>query len=200
MATETDKDALIRAINNADDIILRDILKSVCESSEVCRKEVMDRMLLSRKHRIIEISDSSDSDSLDSLNSSDSDFSEDEDEKKRSKKRQKTPQQKKQKRTIVASKSRFEVCETCDETYDVTLNHSKACQTHEDILELDPECFPDDDQVYYDPSSIDVKTDWRRETCPEGFVWQCCDEPLDGEACLIQRHIPKKSKKEYARS
>ncbi|KAI1352686.1 hypothetical protein F5Y01DRAFT_87699 [Xylaria sp. FL0043] len=195
MATETDKDALIRAIDNADNTVLRDILKSMCEGSEVCRKEAMDRMLLSRKHRIIEISDSSDSDSLDSLNSSDSDFSEDESEKKRSKKRQKTTQLKKQKRTIVASKSRFEVCETCDETYDVTLNHSKACQTHEDILELDPDFFPDDDQVMYDLNSIDVETDWRRKTCPEGFVWQCCDEPLNGEPCLIQKHIPKKPKK-----
>lgn len=61
-----------------------------------------------------------------------------------------------------------------------------------DLLEIDPEYFPDDDEIQYHAHAIDVNTDWRRKTTPEGFRWQCCDEPLNGEACLIQRHIPKK--------
>ncbi|KAI0428397.1 hypothetical protein F5Y09DRAFT_313319 [Xylaria sp. FL1042] len=175
MARKPNKDTLIRAIDNADVTILRGILKSMCDGSEVCRKEAMDRMLVSRKHEIIELSDSS----------------EDEGEKRQNKRHNK-----KQKRVSVVQKSRFEVCETCDKTYDVTLNHDEACQTHEDLLELDSDYFPDDDQIRYDRSSVNVETDWRRETCPEGFVWQCCGEPLNGEFgsefCLIQRHIPKK--------
>ncbi|KAI1124856.1 hypothetical protein F5Y10DRAFT_248421 [Nemania abortiva] len=167
MATETDKSALLtRAIDNADESTLRAVLKSMCRGSEACRKEAMDRLLVSDKHELIELSDSSDDDT-----------------KKQNKKR---------KKVVATQKSRFEKCETCEKTYDVTLNDDEACQTHEDILMIDPEFFPDDDQVHYDINSINVETDWRRKACPEGFIWQCCDEPLNGEFCVIQRHIPKK--------
>ena len=56
-------------------------------------------------------------------------------------------------------------------------------------LELDPEAFPDDDQVMYDPNSIDAETDWRRESCPEGFIYDCCDQDCKSKGCVIQQHI-----------
>jgi len=55
-------------------------------------------------------------------------------------------------------------------------------------LELDPDSFPDDDQVAYAVDSIDLETDWRRQTCPEGFVWDCCDGNLTTEPCRKSRH------------
>ncbi|KAI0195756.1 hypothetical protein EV127DRAFT_477475 [Xylaria flabelliformis] len=169
MATKTDQNALLKcAIKNADEHTLRTVLKSMCEASEVCRKEAMDRMLVSRKREIIELSDSSDDAP------------------------QKQNKNKKQKKVKTAQISRFEKCETCDKTYDVTLNNDEACQTHSDLLEIDPDFFPDDDEVYYHKEGIDPYTDWRRESCPEGFVWQCCDRTIDEEPCEIQRHIPKK--------
>ncbi|KAI1755674.1 hypothetical protein F4782DRAFT_527039 [Xylaria castorea] len=166
MATETNQDALLaRAIDNADEHTLRRVLRSMCQASESCRKEAMDRMLATRKRDIIELSDSSDDDTQKQI--------------------------KKQKKVEVTQISRFEKCKTCDKTYDVTLNNNTACQMHPGGLEIDPDVFPDDDDVQYDIRSIDVYTDWRREEWPEGFIWQCCDEPHNATACQIQRHIPK---------
>ncbi|KAI2639180.1 hypothetical protein GGS21DRAFT_416062 [Xylaria nigripes] len=168
MATDPAREAaLARAIEIADDKTLRLILKSMCKESEACREEAMKRMLVSRKHEIIELSDSSD----------------DEEEKNRQGKKQKVVEEK--------PASRFAKCETCDATYDVTLNDDEACQTHDDILEIEPEYFPDDDQVEYEPHTIDVETDYRRKICPEGFRWQCCDVDINGRPCVIQRHIPR---------
>ncbi|KAI0458120.1 hypothetical protein F5B21DRAFT_461370 [Xylaria acuta] len=138
----------------------------MCQASEACRKEALERMLVSRKHDIIELSDSSDDDTQ--------------------------KQNKKQKKVKVSQISKFEKCETCDETYDITLNNNTACRTHTAELAIDPDIFPDDDDVQYGIGSIDYYTDWRREEWPEGFIWQCCDRPLDDTACRIQSHIPKK--------
>lgn len=113
MATQTNKHALLeRAIDNANEHILRDLLKSLCRDSEACRKEATDRLLVSRKHEIIELSDSSDDDT-----------------KKQSKKRKKVE---------VIQKPRYEECETCGETYDITLNDDEACQTHNGALLISP--------------------------------------------------------------
>ncbi|KAI3326933.1 hypothetical protein HD806DRAFT_531529 [Xylariaceae sp. AK1471] len=157
---------LERAIDKADEYTLRAVLKSICKDSDECRKKTRERLLVSRTHELIELSDSSDDDTQ--------------------------KQKKKQKQVEVEQTLRFEKCETCNKTFDVTLNNDKACQAHEGLLELDPEYFPDDDQVEYEPHSIDIETDWRREAVPEGFRWLCCDEPLNGKPCVIQRHIPKK--------
>ncbi|KAI8951813.1 hypothetical protein F4801DRAFT_543629 [Xylaria longipes] len=166
MAREANQDVLLaRAIDSADERTLRKVLRSMCQASEACRKEARERMLVSRKRDIIELSDSSDNN---------------------------TKQNKRQKKVEVTQVSRFEKCQTCDETYDVTLNNNAACQKHTGELAIDPDVFPDDDDVQYDIGSIDVNTDWRREEWPEGFIWQCCDKPLNSTACQIQRHIPKK--------
>ena len=108
MATAvTREDPLTRAIKNADEHTLRNILKSMCRDSEVCRKEAMERMLVSRKHELIELSDSSDDDG-----------------QRQDKKRKKVEVE-------VAQISRYEKCATCEATYDVTLNNDEACRTHE---------------------------------------------------------------------
>ncbi len=65
----------------------------------------MDRMLVSRKHEIIELSEPSDDDTQ---------------------KKQNT----KQKTVEVIHKPRFEKCQTCEKTYDITLNNDRACQAH----------------------------------------------------------------------
>lgn len=43
----------------------------------------------------------------------------------------------------------------------------------------------------YEINSIDPYTDWRREEIPEGFLWDCCDEDINGVCCVVQRHIPE---------
>ncbi|KAI3316946.1 hypothetical protein HD806DRAFT_516159 [Xylariaceae sp. AK1471] len=164
-AAATKEDPLTRAIDNADENTLRNVLKSMCWASEACRKEAMERMLVSRKHELIELSDSSDDDHG-----------------------QRQDKKRKRVEVEVAQISRYEKCATCKETYDVTLNNDEACRTHEGLLEIDPDVFPDDDDVAYDINSIDVHTDWRREEWPEGFIWQCCGEPCNGKPCVVQRH------------
>ncbi|GAW16412.1 hypothetical protein ANO14919_058380 [Xylariales sp. No.14919] len=166
MATDTNRDALERAIDNADENILRTVLKSMCQNSETCRKEAMGRLVVSRKHEIIELSDSDN---------------------------EETQEKPKKKQRVEAIQSRYETCATCKKAYDVTLNNDTACQTHEGLLDIDADYFPDDDEIQYGVGgSIDIETDWRREQCPEGFVWECCEERLNGKACVIQSHIPKK--------
>ncbi|KAI1309647.1 hypothetical protein F5Y03DRAFT_68696 [Xylaria venustula] len=174
MATEPSKDALTRAIDNADGDTLRAVLASMCQASDVCRKEAASRLLVSRKREIIELSDSSDDEGKNSNNN-----------------------QKKRRETVdVIQESKFEKCKTCKKIYDTTLNNDEACQAHKGWLEIDAECFPDDDEVEgYCPSHIDPETDWRREEWPEGFIWQCCMEPSNGKPCLIQRHTPDKPQK-----
>ncbi|KAI0201699.1 hypothetical protein F4808DRAFT_35293 [Astrocystis sublimbata] len=167
MATTTDQNALLeRVIDNSDDITLRMVLKSMCQGSEECRKEAIQRMLTSRKRDVIELSDTSDDDA-----------------QKASKK------QKKSEDTPIA---RFERCKKCEKTYDVTLNDDTACMTHPGMLDIDPEVFPDDDDVQYGIGpDIDVYTDWRREEWPEGFIWSCCDEDCNSKGCQVQRHTPE---------
>jgi len=108
MAASKDQDALLtRAIDNADEKTLRQILKSMCQGSDECRKQAAERMLVSQKHELIELSDSSD----------------DEAEKERRNKKQKTVEE--------TQTLRYEKCQTCEEMYDVTLNNDEACQCHD---------------------------------------------------------------------
>ena len=115
MTTGTDNDAapsaVNRAIDNADEEILRTVLKSICQSSEVCRQEAMARMLVSQKHEVTELGDTSG----------------DETQKQQSKKR-KTAED--------IYTPRYEICENCDKTYDVTLNNDQACRIHAGSLSI----------------------------------------------------------------
>jgi hypothetical protein len=115
MATANNQNTLLeRAIDNADEKTLRVVLKAMCKDSKECRTEAMGRMLVSRKHVLIELSDSSDDNT-----------------QRRSKKQKKgKPIQKE------FEVSRYEICETCKETFDITLNHNESCQTHDGELML----------------------------------------------------------------
>lgn len=74
-------------------------------------------------------------------------------------------------------------CEHLDR--ELNLANIKKSTEHVDI---DESFFPDDDEVRY--SHIDPETDWRRESCPEGFVYECCDTSLaDNKPCRVQRHF-----------
>ncbi|KAI1160957.1 hypothetical protein F5B18DRAFT_471319 [Nemania serpens] len=117
MATEPNEHVLLtRAIDNADEATLRTILQSMCQGSETCRNEAMKRLIVSRKHEIIELSDSDDGAER---------------------------QDQKRKRVKVTQRSRFEKCRTCEKTYDVTLNDDTACQTHEgELLSLPSSLLP----------------------------------------------------------
>lgn len=54
-------------------------------------------------------------------------------------------------------------------------------------LEIDDECFPDDDEVQ--DGHIDPHTDWRREEWPEGFIWTCCEQNCENAGCVVGPHI-----------
>ncbi|KAJ3564058.1 hypothetical protein NPX13_g7977 [Xylaria arbuscula] len=170
MTTGADKDAatraLDRAIDNADEEILRTVLKSMSKGSEVCRQEIMARMLVSQKHEIIQLGDSSG----------------DEDEKQQNKKR-KTAED--------IQTSRYEKCENCEKTYDVTLNNDQACQIHAGELEMIDDFFDEDEDPAVHLECNDPETDSRRKDFPEAFIWQCCNEESDGKPCLLQKHKPR---------
>ncbi|KAI1864421.1 uncharacterized protein JN550_008978 [Neoarthrinium moseri] len=94
----------------------------------------------------------------------------------------------KRQKTVV---SRYEKCITCKEVFDITGNGDDACKAHEGDLVVDPEHFPDDDDIMgYSGIEVDPYTDWRREEWPDGFYWTCCDERLHGKFCIVQKHIP----------
>jgi hypothetical protein len=40
-----------------------------------------------------------------------------------------------------------------------------------------------------------IDTDEMREQYPEGFVWDCCDEPGDAIGCRVSRHRPDRMKR-----
>ncbi|KAI0485238.1 hypothetical protein GGR56DRAFT_65326 [Xylariaceae sp. FL0804] len=176
MATIVDQEKLLdRAIDAADAPILRGVLKDMCRLSKECREQAELRLIVPVSSASVSVSSAS----------------------KKRKPGDKTVEkaQKKQKggNEGEAQTARFSKCETCKEVFDITLNHDKACQTHEDALEIDEECFPDDDDVAYHIESLDPYTDWRREEWPEGFIWQCCEENINGPCCVVQAHIPSKS-------
>ncbi|KAK6206479.1 hypothetical protein LQW54_007661 [Pestalotiopsis sp. IQ-011] len=84
--------------------------------------------------------------------------------------------------------SRFEPCVTCKEVFDIEYNDNEACQTHYEHVHMDVSFFPNDEEVRY--SHIDPETDWRREACQEGFVYECCDTSLaDNKPCRVQGHF-----------
>lgn len=54
-------------------------------------------------------------------------------------------------------------------------------------LEIDEDCFPDDDEVR--ETTIVVDTDWRVDAVPNGFVWSCCElRGRNAKPCLRSRH------------
>ncbi|KAI1267811.1 hypothetical protein F5Y18DRAFT_271447 [Xylariaceae sp. FL1019] len=161
---------LMHAIDSSDAVTLRHIITAICMQSEVCRGEVEQRML-TRKRNVVELSEPED----------------------RTEGR-KPPKKKKAKTATTSDDNvvwpRFERCQTCHETFNVTLNNKRACRTHNGELRIDEDMFPDDDDIQYNPQSVDPYTDWRRKDWPEGFIWDCCDKDCNAEGCVVQGHIP----------
>ncbi|KAI0439444.1 hypothetical protein F4803DRAFT_531231 [Xylaria telfairii] len=165
MAPEVRHDVLLeRAIDNADEHTLRTVLKSTCQASEECRKEVTKQMLVSRKRDFVELSDSSDDDTQ--------------------------KQNKKQKKVEVIRILSCEKCDTLYETYEVTPKNKTACQTHTGGLTIDADVSTDDDEAQDDVRSAEVCTEWQPEEWVEGFIWRCCEKLFNDTPCLLP--IPKK--------
>ncbi|CAJ2514115.1 Uu.00g022340.m01.CDS01 [Anthostomella pinea] len=173
MSSKTDTDLLSQATDKANAEVLQSVLKSLCKASEECRKEASKHLLLSTSTRTAEKRKPDDSSA-------------------------KSPSTSKKQKAEETLTSRYEKCITCKQVFDIEANDDNACVTHEGYLEMDPECFPDDDQVTYEPSSIDPYTDWRRKEWPEGFIWQCCDRACNEEGCLVQAHIAADAPKSRA--
>lgn len=58
------------------------------------------------------------------------------------------------------------------------------------MLEVDPDAFPDDDDIQ-SGEYIDTEKDWRVKEFPHGFVWDCCEATADEEPCVVGRHIAR---------
>lgn len=185
MATGQPSALLLQAIDNADADVLRIVLKSMCKSSSECSKQASQRLLAAsaksapgKRKTVIDLTD----------------------EPVSAKKKQKLEEE------GGAPAVRFKKCLACEAQFDVTKNHKKACRTHEGKLllrssvessgmlillagelEIDEDMFPDDDEVMY--TTINVKTDWRVKSCPDGFIWSCCEGNAESAPCLLQKHV-----------
>lgn len=109
MSTETDPSsaALSRAIDKADAETLRSVLESICSSSAECKEAASKLMLVPAKKRKTKSGTS---------------------------KKRKLAADKVDDDDDTGTRSRYEVCETCDETFDVTKNGPRACKTHDGQL------------------------------------------------------------------
>ncbi|KAI4592704.1 hypothetical protein KJ359_010463 [Pestalotiopsis sp. 9143b] len=116
--------------SKADVVILRQVLKWMCEGSEECYNQAVNHLIVPA--------------AAGAKRKSDQDAQADASKKSK---------------TVATSK--FEKCVTCEKTFDVTRNRNEACQTHDDLLTVDLDCFPYDDEVQ--DGAIDPYTDWRRK-------------------------------------
>ncbi|KAL8364875.1 hypothetical protein RB595_003926 [Gaeumannomyces hyphopodioides] len=92
------------------------------------------------------------------------------------------------------TRQRYEVCEQCNDEYDVEINDDTSCVWH------DGETEPDHDGDFWADHDEDchgtIDSEWARKEFPEGFIWNCCDEiGADAEGCQIGAHVPKSRKK-----
>jgi hypothetical protein len=116
-----------------------------------------------------------------------------------------------------ANRQRFEICEQCNKEYEVLHNHKKSCQWHQGKLQPSSLLRHDPDRKVLLSSSCsgEQEVDWdgdfwadhderwhgtidtpkMRKDYPEGFVWDCCDEPGDAVGCKTSRHRPNRAKR-----
>ncbi|KAF2220970.1 hypothetical protein BDZ85DRAFT_283871 [Elsinoe ampelina] len=85
-----------------------------------------------------------------------------------------------------SKRKRYEHCINCEEEFDVNFNDEEACRWHDGELEVDwdGDFWADHDEDCH--GTID--TEDMREENPEGFKWDCCDEPGDAEGCQVGEH------------
>ncbi|EJT69656.1 hypothetical protein GGTG_12540 [Gaeumannomyces tritici R3-111a-1] len=92
------------------------------------------------------------------------------------------------------TRQRYEVCEQCNNEYDVETNGPTSCVWH------DGETEPDDDGDFWadhdERCHGTIDSEWAREEYPEGFIWSCCDKiGVGAEGCQTGAHVPKSRKK-----
>ncbi|KAK7972219.1 hypothetical protein PG996_006577 [Apiospora saccharicola] len=162
-AGERSKQLLVEAIDKLDLPTLQSVFKEMCAASEDFRQEASARLLVTEPALKRAAGDEDSG-----------------------------PNKKQKLEDASTAYSRYESCQNCKQVFDVTKNTKKSCRYHEGQLELDPDVFPDDDQVEMDPNSIDVETDDRRRTHPHGFIWDCCDEDCNNKGCIVERHVAAK--------
>ncbi|KAJ5893368.1 hypothetical protein N7495_005059 [Penicillium taxi] len=136
---------LLRAIDNANEVILRAALKSICELSEESSKQAAQLLIVSltesspksnslkRKIRDKKFEEAKEGSYLDGEGSEEEDSEEEDSEDNLSEKE--APAQKK---TKSAEVPRYEKCVDCGETFDITMNNAEACRTHDGRFPKEP--------------------------------------------------------------
>jgi len=83
---------------------------------------------------------------------------------------------------------RWEICQNCEEEFDVSeARDDEECTYHTGDVEVDEEQFPDHDERCHGP----MDTDENRRSFPEGFYWNCCEgQGANHPGCQVGRHVP----------
>ncbi|KAF2264845.1 hypothetical protein CC78DRAFT_494649 [Lojkania enalia] len=195
---------LFNAINTSTVSRLRDTLHHLCSTSPEAHRLVCERLLLpsnshgdpisasaQKKTTTIDIS-SSDDDNEPSDCSDNENDDDDGGENCKSEDAQKD-RSKPQKRKREYVDQRFQICQQCEEEYDVTLNCKSSCVYHDCELEIDYEASTWWDWDERCHGLMDSKEN--REIHPEGFIWSCCEEEGTARGCMVGRHRPVDPKK-----
>lgn len=178
METASDAAQLFASINKADIVTLRTFIKISCNGSDAFRAQAKQYFLLppsavdNKKRK-------PDSDDLESNGT----------------------------RKKARSIARYETCRTCDKVFDVAKNDEYSCRTHTgmqssrsessewllilqpDLLDIDEDVFPDDDELRHCGAPDDWTKNWRYKVNPKGFIWQCCDRDATEKPCQIRKHV-----------
>ncbi|KLU90141.1 hypothetical protein MAPG_09107 [Magnaporthiopsis poae ATCC 64411] len=148
---------------------LRQFVRELCATSEPARKHFSDRLLVAETVPVVDLT-TEDADNTPAKGGASKD-----------QKRKHTRQ-------------RYEMCEQCNEEYDVETNGPTSCVWHEgkSVPDYDGDFWADHDEQCH--GTID--SEWAREEFPEGFIWTCCEEVgADAEGCQTGAHVPKSRKK-----
>ncbi|RBR23563.1 uncharacterized protein FIESC28_03745 [Fusarium coffeatum] len=79
------------------------------------------------------------------------------------------------------------VCVQCDEAFTNEVNTEEPCRYHPGELEVDDEgdFWADHDENCHG----EIDTDDMREECPDGFIWDCCNELGGSKGCTAGKHM-----------
>lgn len=85
---------------------------------------------------------------------------------------------------------RYQVCDNCEQEFDVTKNKQGDCVWHVEDAEpiVDHETFADHDKDCHGP----YDQDWIREEWPEAFEYECCGKDLTSPGCQFTKHKARK--------
>ncbi|EJT82512.1 hypothetical protein GGTG_02485 [Gaeumannomyces tritici R3-111a-1] len=148
---------------------LRDFVRELCTTSEAARKHFSDKLLVAQALPVIDLT-TEDADNKPAEGSAST-------EQKRKHTRQ-----------------RYEVCEQCNDEYDVETNGPTSCVWHDGDADpdYDGDFWADHDEQCH--GTID--SEWARKEFPEGFIWNCCEKiGADAEGCHTGAHVPGGRKK-----